>query len=55
MKTALKRKRLQDIEDIKKNVTAELTAVSLEVFAECFQKFFKRFNKHIQVGGNYFE
>jgi hypothetical protein len=42
------------IEDIKKNVTAELNAVSLEPFADCFQKPFERCNKCIQLGEDYF-
>jgi hypothetical protein len=40
MKTALKGKKFQDAEDIKKNVTAELNAVPMEAFADCFQKLF---------------
>jgi hypothetical protein len=40
VKTALKGKRFQDVEDIKKNVTAELNAVPLEAFAGYFQKQF---------------
>jgi hypothetical protein len=40
---------------MKKNVTAELNAVPLEAFADCFQKLFKRFNKCIQDGEDYFE
>jgi hypothetical protein len=55
VKTALKIKRCQDVEDIKRNVTAELKAVPLETFADCFQKLFERCNKCIQVGGNNFE
>jgi hypothetical protein len=50
MKTALKGKRVQDADDIKKNVTADLNAVHLETSADCFQKLFKRFDKRIQVG-----
>jgi hypothetical protein len=34
VKTALKGKRFQDVEDIKKNVTAKLNAVPLKAFAE---------------------
>jgi hypothetical protein len=45
----------QDVEDIKKIVTAELNAVPLEAFAGCFWKLFERCNKCIQVGGDYFE
>jgi histone-lysine N-methyltransferase SETMAR len=37
VKTALKGKRFQDVEDIKKNVTAELNAVLLEAFVDCFK------------------
>jgi histone-lysine N-methyltransferase SETMAR len=33
VKTALKGKRFQNVEDIKKNVTAELNALPLEAFA----------------------
>jgi hypothetical protein len=52
VKTALKEKRFQDVED--KNVTAELNAVPLEAFAECFQKLFERCNKRIEEE-DYFE
>jgi hypothetical protein len=45
VKTALKGKRFQDVEDIKKNVTAELNAVLLGAFAGCFQKPFERCEK----------
>jgi hypothetical protein len=41
VKTALKGKRFQDVEDIKKNVKAELNAISLKAFADCFQKLFE--------------
>jgi hypothetical protein len=55
VKTAQKRERFQNVEDIMKNVTAELNAVPLEAFADCFKKLFKRCNKCIQVSENYFE
>jgi hypothetical protein len=55
VKTALKAKRFQNVEDIKKNVTAELNAVPLEAFADCFQKLFESCNKCIQIGGDHFE
>jgi hypothetical protein len=55
VKTALKGKRFQDVEDIKKNEKAELNAVPLEAFADSFQKRFEQCNKCTQVGGNYFE
>jgi hypothetical protein len=48
-------KRFQDVDDTEKNTTAELNGVPLEVFANCFQKLFKRFNKSIQVGRGDFE
>jgi hypothetical protein len=41
VKTALKGKRLQDSEDIKKNMMAELNTVPIEAIADCFQKLFK--------------
>jgi hypothetical protein len=52
--TALKEKRFQDAEDIKKNVTAELNGVRLEAFANCFQNpfTFKRFDTCNHAGGN---
>jgi hypothetical protein len=34
---------------------AELNAVPLEAFADCFQKLLERCKKYIQVGGDYFE
>jgi histone-lysine N-methyltransferase SETMAR len=37
VKTALEGKRFQDVEDIKKNLMAELNAVPLEALADCFQ------------------
>jgi hypothetical protein len=49
------RTEVQDAEDIKKNLTAEMNAVPLEAFADCFQKLLKRFNKSIQVGPIYFD
>jgi hypothetical protein len=55
VKTAFKGKRFQDVEDIKRNVMAELNAVPLEAFADCFQKLVEGCNKCIQVGGDYFE
>jgi hypothetical protein len=41
VKTALKGQKFQDVEDIMKNVTAELNAVALKAFADCFQKLFE--------------
>jgi hypothetical protein len=40
VETALKGKKFQDVEDIKKNVSAELNALPLEAFAGCFRKLF---------------
>jgi hypothetical protein len=40
VKTALKEKRFQDVEHIKKNMMAELNVVFLEAFADCFLKLF---------------
>jgi histone-lysine N-methyltransferase SETMAR len=55
VKTALQWKRFQDVEDIKKNVMAELNTVPLEAFADCLQKLFGGCKKCIQVGRDYFE
>jgi hypothetical protein len=55
VKTALKGKWFQNVEDIKKIVMAELNIVPLETAADCFQKLFKQYNKRVQVGGDYFE
>jgi hypothetical protein len=55
VKTALKGKRFQNVEGIKKNLAAELNAVPLEAFADCFQKLLERWNECIQVGRDYFE
>jgi hypothetical protein len=55
VKTALKGKKFYNAEDIKRIVTIELNAVSLEAFADCFQKLSKRFNTRLQVGGDYFK
>jgi hypothetical protein len=38
MKIAIKGKRFHDVEDIKKNVTAEINAVPSEALADCSQK-----------------
>jgi hypothetical protein len=43
VKTALKGKRFQDVEDIMKSLKAELNAVPLEASADCFSKIFKLF------------
>jgi hypothetical protein len=34
-------------------LTAKLNAFPLQVFADCFQEHFKRFNKRVQVGGGF--
>jgi hypothetical protein len=51
VKTVLKEKRFQNVENVKKNVTAELNTVPLEAFADCFEKLFKPFNRYIQFDG----
>jgi hypothetical protein len=55
VKPALEGKRFHNAEDIRETAMAELKAVPLEAFVDCFQKLFKRFNKCIQVRGDYFE
>jgi hypothetical protein len=39
VKTALKGRKCQDAEDIKRNVTTNLNAVSLDTFHDCFMQF----------------
>jgi hypothetical protein len=57
VKTAFKGKGFQDVEDIKKNVTAELNAVLLEDIDDRFLKLFERWNKctFTQLGGDSYE
>jgi hypothetical protein len=56
VKISFKGKGFEDVEDIiKTNVTAELNALPLEAFADCFQKPFRSFSKCNQVGGDYFD
>lgn len=55
VKTVLKGQRFADVEDIKKNVTAELNTVSPDAFVDCFQKLLERHSKCINVNGDYFE
>jgi hypothetical protein len=55
VKNSLKGMGFQDVEDIKKNVTADLHAVPFQAFADCSQNLLKRFNKCIQVGEDYFK
>jgi hypothetical protein len=54
VKTALKGT-FQDVEDIKKNVTAELNTFPLDDFDDCFIKLLKTRKKYAALKGHYFE
>jgi len=49
VKNALKERRFQDFKDIKKNVTAELNAVPLHIFDNCFTKLVERHKNYIAI------
>jgi hypothetical protein len=53
VKTALKGKRVKNVEDIKKNVN--WTLFPLEAFADCFLELLKLFNTCVEAGGDYIE
>lgn len=55
VKTSLKGQRFANVEDITKNVTAELGRVKTEDFKACFQNLYERWNKCVASGGTYFE
>jgi [histone H3]-lysine36 N-dimethyltransferase SETMAR len=55
LKTPLKGRRFQSVDEIKKNTTKQLMAISKNEFSECFQKWQERWNKCIQSQGDYFE
>lgn len=55
LKISLKGHRFQDIEDIKKNVTAQLRSISSEDYETCFQNLYSRAQKCVSAGGDYFE
>jgi len=49
MKNAVKERRFQDFKNIKKNVTAELNAVPLHIYDNCFEKLLERQKNYIAV------
>jgi len=55
LKTTLKGRRFQTIEEIKENVTRELRAITESAFQEAFQKWEKRWERCIASRGDYFK
>jgi transcriptional regulator NrdR family protein len=51
MKIALKRRRFQCVEEIKKNVTAEANEIPSEVLGDCFLKLLKNLKVVSQLRG----
>ena len=55
LKTTLKGRRFQTIEEIQENATIELRAITSSAFQEAFQKWKKRWERCIASRGDYFE
>ena len=55
LENALKWHRLQNIEEIKENMTRQLRAIKQNAFQETFQKWKKGWQPAIASGGDYFE
>ena len=55
IKEVLKGKNFDDIEDIKANATAALTAITEKDFQNCFQGWIRRWHRCIASRGEYFE
>jgi transposase len=55
LKTTLKGRRFQTIEEIQENATRELRAITESAFQEAFQQWKKRWEWYIASRGDYFE
>ena len=55
LKIHLKGKRFEDVEDIKRNTTAQLFTISREEFRRCFDQWKNRWIKCVDSQGDYFE
>ena len=55
LKTTLKGRRFQTIEEIQENATRELRAITESAFQEAFQQWKKRWERCIASRGDYFE
>jgi transposase len=55
LKTTLKGRRFQAIEEIQENATRELCAITESAFQEAFQQWKKRWERCIAGRGDYFE
>jgi hypothetical protein len=55
LKSLLKRRRFQTMDEIKENATRQLIAIPKEDFADCFEKWKGRWDKCVRPQGEYFE
>jgi len=55
MKRDLKRKRFQNVEEVREKTTEPLKAITLQEFQNCFEQWEKRWDKCIDCQGEYFE
>jgi hypothetical protein len=55
VKTDIAGRLFLDVEDIKKNITAEFTIVPLDTFDDSFMRLLKLRRKRVAVNGDYFE
>jgi hypothetical protein len=55
IKSTLKERRLEDTENIKRNVTEQFLALRENNFKKCFQQSYKRSKRHLTFQGVYFE
>jgi transposase len=55
MKRDLKRKRFQNVEEVREKTTEALKAIILQEFQNCFEQWKKRWDKCIDSQGQYFK
>jgi transposase len=55
LKSTLKERRFQTIQEITKNSQTELSAISKKAYQNIFQKWQRRWERRINSGGEYFE
>ena len=55
LKTTLKGRRFQTIEEFQENAVRDLSAITEIAFKEAFQQWKKRWERHIASRGDYFE
>jgi hypothetical protein len=55
LKSTLKGRRFQTIQDIAENSQTRLRAIPKKAYQDCFQKWQRRWERCINAGGEYFE